>query len=105
MIDICVRQLKFLRNSGFALPPVGIFVGKKDQFLIMHEFGHVLQARKYGLLKFYFLYAIPSVYSFLFFRQKHRIFYAELDANRLALDYFEPKVSSEILSEFRKWLK
>jgi hypothetical protein len=105
MIDIRVQQLSFLGNSGFALPPVGIFVGKKEQFLIMHEFGHVLQARKYGLLKFYIFYAIPSVCSFLFFRRKHRTFYAELDANRLALDYFETKVSSEILMEFIKWTK
>jgi hypothetical protein len=105
MIDISVNKWSFLGYSGFALPPIGIFVGKMDQLLIMHEFGHVLQARKYGLLIFYIKYAIPSVYSFYTNRKMHKYFYAELDANKLAIEYFETRVSSEILSKYIEWTK
>ena len=45
----------FLLKGAFAFPGLGIFVQRahmNNKNLLMHEFGHILQFRKYGFLCF-----------------------------------------------------
>ena len=98
--DERIHLFPWFGHHGFALAPFGIFVGSEDKFLLMHEMGHVLQARQYGLLKFYVCYAIPSVFSFWFRRKEHWKFYAEIDANRLSAEYHKTRVSEMELKNF-----
>ena len=56
-------------SAGITLPGIGIIVGmgvfslRQDMDLIRHEYGHILQYRKIGFLRFYFLIGISSLLS------------------------------------------
>ena len=54
----------------------------------MHEFGHTLQSRRFGIL-YLPVFAIPSLASQTFNRNGHKYFYTEKHANNYAKDYFE----------------
>lgn len=52
-------------RGSFTLPGI-IFLSRKyaDRDLLLHEYGHVLQARKYGFFKYLFRIAVPSVWNY-----------------------------------------
>jgi len=90
----------FKPGHGITIPQVGIitFPGAfaNDLGLIKHEFGHILQFKKLGSIRFYFKIGMPSLWSALkaslvknYVHQSHLV---ELDANNLAYHYFnQPK--------------
>ena len=59
----------FGEGTGLTIPDFGIFVSegafskKLDNWLIKHEYGHILQKAKYGHLKFYTQVATKSLWS------------------------------------------
>ena len=92
----------FKKGHGLTLPQLGIitypgaFSNKLAIPLIRHEFGHILQNRKYGALKFYLKVGLPSLYSAMkaswiksYHHQRHPV---ELEANFLAFHYFKQPV-------------
>jgi hypothetical protein len=88
-----VGELK--NRAAIALPGVGIFVHPKDVnnlSLLRHEFGHILQAKKWGKLFFYRSIAKESILSadrsnrdpeFI-----HQHTWTEWTANRLSYYFF-----------------
>lgn len=92
----------FKTGNGLTIPEIGIitYVGcfskKEDMAVIKHEFGHILQYKKLGGLKFYFRIGLPSLWSAIraavfknYLHQNHRV---EIEANYLAYQYFnEPR--------------
>lgn len=83
------------RGAAFTLPGIGIFTGKdyaRNIHLLRHEFGHVLQARRYGWLRYYVLTGPLSLWSAL--REQlsrdhfHKTASVELEANKLSYSYF-----------------
>lgn len=84
------------RSAGLALPGIGIFVGtgvfssQLDIDTVRHEYGHILQARKIGLVKFYFFIGIPSLISAWTsgFGKGHQNYWTELWCNELCRCYF-----------------
>jgi hypothetical protein len=82
-------------RAAIALPGVGIFVHPKDinnLELMRHEFGHILQSRKWGKLLFYSRIAWTSLISARKSnrdpRYDHQATWTEWSANKLAYDYF-----------------
>ena len=78
-------------NAAFTAPGIGIFAGseaQKDLQLLMHEFGHVLQANKIGIADYYLEIAPASVKSFLGNRSMHPSFWTERNANGMSYKYF-----------------
>lgn len=78
-------------GTAFTVPGVGIFVDPDVQMntqLIMHEYGHILQANKVGLLDYYRVIAPGSVNSFRSNPAGHTSFWTETTANRLSYNYF-----------------
>jgi|SRR5688572_4099745 len=86
-----------LKNrAAIALPGIGIFVHPGDinnVSLLRHEFGHILQARKWGKLFFYRYIAIESIVSARKSNQDatfiHQQTWTEWTANRLAYYFFK----------------
>jgi len=93
MITSTVGDLKY--GAAFALPGIGIFINPRDINnidLLRHEFGHILQARKWGYLFFYRTIVAASVKS-AHKSNKHANFnhqhtWTEWSANLLAYHYF-----------------
>ena len=84
----------FRRGAALTIPLVGIFVGKgmeDDLNLLRHEFGHILQFRKWGFWFFWRHIAKTSLDSAHASRKEHRKHqhtWTEWSANRLAYHYF-----------------
>lgn len=81
----------FKRGAAMALPGIGIFIGRTyahDQALLRHEFGHILQARKWGLFFFYTKVAISSLISAWKKPSMHNFHWTEWTANYLSYNYF-----------------
>ena len=57
-----------------------------------HEYGHVLQSRKY--LVFYWFFAMASFITAWQMSQEHDTTYVEMDANRLAFKYFTKNIEN-----------
>jgi hypothetical protein len=85
-------------HAGIALPPLGVGVGigtfsqKENMELVYHEFGHILQARKFGLRDFYGIIAPLSLFSAIrdgIQGHSHRTFWTEVLANQMAYTYFD----------------
>jgi hypothetical protein len=89
-------------GAAYTLPGVGIhidvrthqdYIGTDQQKkqeaiqLLKHEFGHILQATKYGKPHFYLLIAPVSLISAATTGQ-HQCTWTEIEANLLALDYY-----------------
>ena len=77
------------------MPGIGILIKPKsqnDQSLLKHEFGHVLHAKRDGLLIWTVSKAIPSfgstVYQAIDSKYDHHTFYTEMDAYDLSNYYF-----------------
>lgn len=88
--------------SGITLPPVGIFVGQGvyagDLDFIRHEFGHILQYKKYGLYTYYKVFAKESIISASIHTEKeHNIFWTETYANYLSYNYLKPKITNNLI--------
>lgn len=86
---------KFLLKGAFAFPGIGIFVNEiytGNKNLLMHEFGHILQFRKYGFFVFWLKIAPASFFSAMksriYLRHQHKLTHTEIDANLLAYNYF-----------------
>lgn len=85
-----------LKNrAAITIPGVGIFVHPKDKGnldLLRHEFGHILQRRKYGFFFFFFKIAIISLKSARKANKNisynHMHCWTEWTANNLAYQYF-----------------
>ncbi|OAQ38162.1 hypothetical protein A5893_15295 [Pedobacter psychrophilus] len=98
--NIRIFESKFIKNGhGITLPNFGIFLSpetfslQKDLWLVKHEFGHILQYRELGFIKFYLKIGIPSLISAIkqnlkkdYYHQKHNV---EIDANRRSYLYFD----------------
>lgn len=86
---------RFKEGAAFALPGIGIFIGKgheTDYELLRHEFGHLLQYRKWGFRLFWRHIAPDSLKSARKARKNnhnHMNTWTEWSANRLAYDYFK----------------
>ncbi|HNQ11615.1 MAG TPA: hypothetical protein PKH65_04925 [Bacteroidia bacterium] len=82
------------KKLAFCLPGIGIFVHPEDlnhQQLLAHEFGHILQARKWGFLFFYFRIVPISIWSAIRHNKNgfnHFNTWTEWTANQLAQNYF-----------------
>ena len=88
----------FKRGAAVTIPGIGIFGGKdmkEDIDLLRHEFGHVLQFRKWGFLFFWKNIASASLKSAHNQRRKfipHMNTWTEWSANWLSYKYFnEPE--------------
>lgn len=87
---------KGFNSAGLALPGIGIFVGlgtfskQQDMYTVMHEYGHILQARQTGMIMFYLFIGVPSLISaWLNWHKKgHQNYWTEQWCNLLARDYF-----------------
>jgi RHS repeat-associated protein len=88
---------KNLWSGGMTLPGRGIYVGQGvysrnyDLGLMMHEFGHILQARAMGNTYFYTKIAPSSLVSATkssYGSYSHKNHWTEVWANQLAYDYF-----------------
>lgn len=81
-----------LKNgAAVTLPGIGIFVNPKDLanvHLLRHEFGHILQARKYGMQFFYSVIAPASLASAASKSGDHQKYWTEVQANTFAYYYF-----------------
>ncbi len=58
--------------------------------LFMHEYGHSLQSRSFGIL-YLFIFGLPSLLSVVFRGSNHHHSFVEKSANKLAYDYFNGK--------------
>jgi hypothetical protein len=83
------------RRAAFTLPGIGIFVNPLDlnnKDLLRHEFGHILQARKWGLFFFIRYIALQSLRSAKKANKdktyNHMQCWTEWTANKLAYKYF-----------------
>ncbi len=88
----------FKHGAALTLPWIGIFVGKGREFdlnLLRHEFGHILQFRKWGFWFFWRHIAKTSLDSAHASNKEHRSHqntWTEWSANFLAYQYFnEPE--------------
>ncbi len=88
-----------MASAGLALPGLGIIVGTrvflsdKSKILLMHEYGHFLQAQKTGWILFYLFIGPMSLLSAYTrgFGKGHQHFWTEKWANALAKAYFNVK--------------
>lgn len=85
----------FRRGAAMTIPGIGIFVGpndKNDISLLRHEFGHILQYRKWGAIVFWFKIAPASLRSVYKERKNklhnHMESWCEWSANELSYQYF-----------------
>ena len=93
----CSFMGKGAASAGLALPGIGIFVGREvfdnesAVYLLMHEYGHILQARAYGWVKFYGFIGLLSLCSAITdgFGGRHKNYWTERWANHLSKQYFE----------------
>jgi hypothetical protein len=96
---VTIYESSFIKKGhAITLAPLGIFIAhdifnlQKDSFLIKHEFGHILQYRKLGFLRFYILIGIPSLYSAIkasiITNYHHQTAKVEVEANLYAYHYF-----------------
>lgn len=84
-------------SGGLALPGIGIFVGEgtfSNQLnvpLVFHEYGHFLQFRQTGWLRFYFCIGLPSLISACTkgFGKGHQHFWTEQWCNFLINEEFD----------------
>ena len=86
----------FSHGAAITIPPIGIVTGKKfisHNNLLCHEFGHILQYRKYGCFYYWFCISTASLWSALktSFSKKHCHMHTwtELSANQLSFQYFK----------------
>lgn len=85
----------FKRGAAVTIPWIGIFIGKgyeNDQDLLRHEFGHILQFRKWGFWIFWRHIAAASLISAKHSRKyavNHMHTWTEWSANKLSYDYFQ----------------
>jgi hypothetical protein len=85
---------RFREGAALTIPGVGLFVGKgweKNTDLLRHEFGHILQYRKWGIWMFWKHIALDSLQSARknISNKHHMSTWTEWSANRLAYDYFK----------------
>ena len=91
-----VHTSKYLEGTeGYTLPGYGITVNKNhltDVDLLKHEYGHILQARKWGMATFYSKVVPASLRSAKRHRNEkdfyHQDTWTEWSANDLSKDYF-----------------
>ena len=96
-VSCFVSTLGELKNrAAIALPGIGIFVNPGDVTnvnLLRHEFGHILQAKKWGKLFFYRYIAMESIRSARRSNHDpkfvHQHTWTEWTANRLAYYFFK----------------
>lgn len=95
--EVRIFQLSFgsfKHGAAVTIPLAGIFIGKgmeNDLNLLRHEFGHILQFRKWGFWFFWLYIAKASLDSAHASRKEHRWHqhtWTEWSANRLSYDYF-----------------
>mgnify|MGYP006955406144 FL=1 len=85
----------FKKGAAMTIPGIGIFVGKgmhHDTELLRHEFGHILQFRKWGFWFFWHYIVSASLKSAFNQRRKnipHMHTWTEWSANWLAYQYFD----------------
>jgi len=86
----------FRRGAAVTIPGIGIITSYKfahDEDLLKHEFGHILQYRKWGFLFYWFRIAPVSLLSALKSRINpkfnHMNIWTERSANYLAGRYFD----------------
>ena len=92
----------FSIGTGLTIPNFGIVVSEGafskglDNWLIKHEYGHILQKAKYSHFKFYTQIATKSLWSAtkqsIFKNHLHALHPVELNANQLAYEYFNKPV-------------
>ncbi len=84
----------FKKGAALTIPRIGIFVGKgmeNDLNLLRHEFGHILQFRKWGFWFFWRHIAktsLDSAHASRKSHRKHQHTWTEWSANRLSYNYF-----------------
>lgn len=84
----------FRKGAAMTIPGIGIFVGKENsdnRTLLRHEFGHILQYRKWGFRTYWRHVATVSLRSARAANRgsgTHKDSWAEWSANRLAYAYF-----------------
>ena len=96
--NVAIYELDLWKNNSraVALPGFGIILGK-GQFktaksTLRHEYGHILQAKKWGKLFFYFFVATISVRSAISKKYYHQDTWTEWTANILSYEYLnKPK--------------
>lgn len=109
-----------MHSGGIALPGYGIVVGlgtfslKQGMPVVRHEFGHFLQARQMGVIRFYLFVGIPSLLSawLKWHGKRHQEFWTEAWCNRLAADYFKGDTdwpyhhfpAKDISNKSKRWL-
>ena len=84
-------------SGGLALPGFGIIVGvgtfskKQDIATVIHEYGHFLQAKRTGIVIFYFFLGIPSLFSAWsnWHGKGHQNYWTELWCNCLIKEHFQ----------------
>ncbi|MFV0390467.1 MAG: hypothetical protein ACK5KP_01055 [Paludibacteraceae bacterium] len=94
---------RFKNGAAVTIPGLGIFVGKgheNDLDLIRHEFGHILQFRKWGFRLFWKHIAADSLKSAknALTNRQHMQTWTEWSANRLAYDYFQQPEDWDMLN-------
>jgi hypothetical protein len=85
-----VFETQMESGNAFTLPTKGIFVGKgdkSDKHTLRHEFGHVLQARVWGL-NFYNFAIIPTSLASTRSSYNHMSTWTEWSANYLSWSWF-----------------
>ena len=89
-----VGELK--NHAALALPGVGIFIHPDDEkniSLLRHEYGHMLQAKRWGMFFFYRTIALTSLNSARRSNQDphfiHQHTWTEWTANKLSYDFLK----------------
>jgi hypothetical protein len=94
--------------SGVTIPEKGIFIGlnlykegeyNKDEFFMMHEFGHIKQYRRWGARAYWDIIGPESFKSAWLNPDNHDNFWTETYANFLASRYF-----IDVKWDYKKWL-
>jgi len=91
----CLDWMYFKRGAAMTIPGLGIFTGRGDLHnmdLLRHEYGHILQYRKWGARAFWLSIAPTSLKSAYQAHKnpgfRHMNTWTEWTANRLAYDHF-----------------
>jgi hypothetical protein len=86
---------KFNRGSAITIPGIGIVIGSRqinNTGLLRHEFGHILQYNRKGILFFWLRIAPVSLWSSLLSsllkKHIHMNTWTEWSANSLSYEYF-----------------